>query len=153
MRTDRVLHPGAEPADDERAHQHRKAGAGSRDQKADARQRGAEAEHQRAAETLGDGARRYLKPGHRADIERPQQPDLGIAEPELGLPQRQQHVQQVGVAVMQHMRAAGDRHRAPLRRGDLAQGGCDQRHRRRLFLFYDGNVQNRMICHRPVPLC
>src|ERR1700704_912737 len=45
---------------------------------------------------------------------------------------------------MQDMRAAGDGHRAPLRRGDLAQGGGDQRHRRRLFLFYDGNVQNAM---------
>src|SRR3981081_4142884 len=45
---------------------------------------------------------------------------------------------------MQDMRAAGDSHRAPLRRGDLAQGGGDQRHRRRLFLFYDGIVQNAM---------
>src|SRR5438067_12632041 len=36
---------------------------------------------------------------------------------------------------MQHMRAAVDRHRAPHRRGDLAQGGRDQRHARDCFCF------------------
>src|SRR5438128_10712908 len=39
---------------------------------------------------------------------------------------------------MQHMRAAGDRHRAPLRRGDLAQGGGNHRHVGDCFRFMTG---------------
>src|SRR5262249_19649007 len=37
-----------------------------------------------------------------------QQPELRIAEPELFLPDRQHHVDQIGVAVVQRMRGAGD---------------------------------------------
>ncbi len=86
MRRDRVLHAGAEAADDQRAHQHHKSDAGPRGQVADTRESRAEAKDQRAAEALRDGAGGYLKPGHRADIERAQQSDFGIAEAELGLP-------------------------------------------------------------------
>ena len=144
MRGDRVLHARADAAEHQGNDQHRKPGAGPGDEIADAGQRGAKAEQQRAADALGERARRHLEPGHRAGEQRAQQPDLGIAEAELGLPQRQQHIEEVGIAVMQHMRAAGDRHCAPLRRGDLAQGRGNHRHRRRLFPFYDRNVQRRI---------
>jgi hypothetical protein len=77
---------------------------------------------------VGDHTRRHLEAGHRADVKRAQQADRRVVEPELRLPQRQQHVEQIGVPVMQHMRATGDRHRAPLRRCDPAQRGRYQRH-------------------------
>src|SRR5262249_44046641 len=40
--------------------------------------------------------------------QRGQQPELRIAKPELLLPDRQHDVDQIGVAVVQRMRAAGD---------------------------------------------
>src|SRR5262249_36071903 len=40
--------------------------------------------------------------------------DRRIGEAELGLPDRKQHVDEVGVAVVQRMRAAGDAERAAL---------------------------------------
>ena len=81
---------------------------------ADAGERGAGGQQRRAADPLGEQAGGHLKPGHRPGIERAQDADLGIAEAELRLPQRQQHIEQVGKAVMQRMGAAGDRHRPPL---------------------------------------
>src|SRR4029077_16843799 len=81
MRADRMLHAGTEPADNERPQQHHETDTRPGDQVADPGERRAEAEDQRAAETLRDGAGRYLKPGHRADIERAEQTDFGIAQP------------------------------------------------------------------------
>jgi hypothetical protein len=103
VRTDRVLHTGAEAAEDQRHGEHREPNARSGEEIADPGKRCPQTEDERSAEALGESPGRHLEAGHRADIERTQQPDFGIAEAELGLPQRQQHVEQVGKAVMQHM--------------------------------------------------
>ena len=70
-------------------------------------------------------ARRYLEQRQRAGEQAAQHADLGIGEAELRLPDRQHHIDEVGIAVMGRMRPAGDRQRAPL---DVALGifrhGC-----------------------------
>src|SRR5207248_9325475 len=76
--------------------------------------------------------------------------------PDWGLPQRQQHRMTIGVAVMQHMRAASDRHCAPLRRGDLAQGGGNQRHGRAApsaVMLSRGGVQGNCFRSMTMPVC
>jgi len=105
-----MLSARAEAADHESSRQHDETGADASDQIAEPRERGAEREHQGTAETLGQHAGRQLEAGHRAGIERPQCAHFGIAETELRLPQWQEHIEQVGEAVMQRMRSAGDRH-------------------------------------------
>src|SRR5947207_14227011 len=57
---------------------------------------------------------------------------------------------------MQHMRAAGDRHRAPLRRGDLAEGSRDQRHGRAApsaVMLSRGGVQGKCFRSMTMPVC
>src|SRR4030081_174258 len=57
---------------------------------------------------------------------------------------------------MQHMRAAGDRHRAPLRRGDLAEGSRDQRHGRAApsaVMLSRGGVQGNCFRSMTMPVC
>ncbi len=105
---DGVLHAGAKAADHQRGEQHPEPDAGAGDEIADPGQRGAEAEDQRPTKALGDRPGRDLEPGHRPDIERAQQTNRGVVEAELRLPQRQQHVEQIGIAVVQDMGAAGD---------------------------------------------
>ena len=77
MSGDRMLHAGAQPAEDQRAGQHCELDARPGGEIADAGTRGAKTEDQRSAETLGDDPGRHLKARHRADIERTQSPDLG----------------------------------------------------------------------------
>jgi hypothetical protein len=77
---------------------------------------------------LGNQSGGYLKSRYRADVEGPQQSDLGIAEAELGLPQRRQHIEQIGEAVMQQVGAGTHRHGARLRRSKSIEPRRDQGH-------------------------
>ena len=73
------------------------------------RDRSADRQHPPFAEALGQEAGRDLKDGHAAAIERPEESDLGERERELGRPDRQQDVDDIGEAVVQKMSSA--RHR------------------------------------------
>ena len=114
-----MLGAGAEPADEQRGHQHGEAGAGAGQAIAEAGERGAEREHRGGAQPFGHQACRNLEARHGAGEQAAQQPELGIAEPELPLPDRQQDVDEIGVAVVQRVRPAGDGGGAPL----VALGG------------------------------
>src|SRR6185437_6022648 len=70
--------------------------------------RSSEREHRSGTQTFGDEPRGNLQAGHGAGEQRAQQPELGKAQPELPLPDRQHHVDEVGIAVVQRMGAAGD---------------------------------------------
>ena len=109
-----MLNARTETADDEGGGQHRKTGAGAGEEIADAGERGTGRQQRRAADTLGELTSGDLKPGHRPGIEGAQNADLGIAKAKLRLPQRQQHIEQIGKAVVQRVGAAGHRHRPPL---------------------------------------
>ena len=102
-----------EAQDDEAAR-----GAGKRvARRADER---AEHQHRAQAEPAGERGGRHLQPGQRADVERAQQRQGDVAEAELRLPDREEHVDQVGVAVVERMVDPDHRERAP---GLRAAGG------------------------------
>src|SRR5947207_14654383 len=103
-----MLRTRADPADEQREDQQRKARARAGQAEACAGERRAERKHRGGAETLRDQPGGDLQPRHGAGKQAAQQPELRISEPELLLPNRQHDVDQVGVAVMQRMRAAGD---------------------------------------------
>ena len=109
-----MLRAGAEAADDQCHHQHGEAGTGAGQQIADAGERGAERQDGRRAEPLGQQRGRDLEARHGAGKQAAQQAELRIAESELGLPDRQQHINEIGVAVVQCVRAAGDCRSTPL---------------------------------------
>ena len=109
-----MLRAGAEPADEQRGHQRDDAAAEAGKTIANTGERGAEREHDRRTEALGQEARGNLKARQRAGEHRLHQPERGKAEAEFVLPDRQHDVDQVGIAVVQRMRAAGDAERAPL---------------------------------------
>ena len=98
------------------------------DQEAERGDRGARREQPRLAAALRENARRHLEGGHAAGVERLEQPDLREAQAELGRPDRQQHVQDVGEAVVDEVRPAGD--------GEDGAGAAG--HRPRLFHIRDG---------------
>ena len=55
-----------------------------------------------------------LERGQRAGKASAQQPDLAVADAELLLPDRQHHIDEIGVAVVQGVHAAGHAERAAL---------------------------------------
>ena len=95
-----MLHARPDAADHQRCCQHRKPGAGAGREIADAGKRRAERQQRRPAQPFGDQTRRHLKPGHRPGIERAQDADLGIAQAKFRLPQRQQHIEEIGKPVV-----------------------------------------------------
>src|SRR5262245_37707454 len=103
-----MLGAGAEPAEEQGDDEQAEARARAGEAIAGADERGAERQHRRRAEPLGDEPGGNLEAGHGAGEQSAQQPELRIAEPELLLPDRQHDVDQTAVAVMQRMRAAGD---------------------------------------------
>ena len=121
-----MLRAGAEAADEQRGHQRGDAGAQAGEAIADAGERGAERQHDRRAVPLGQKARGNLKAGERAGEHRLHQPERGKAEAEFVLPDRQHHVDQVGVAVVQRVRAAGDAERAPFLGLRVRIFGCNR---------------------------
>ena len=50
---------------------------------------------------------RNLQACHHAGVKCTQNADRGVAQPELSLPQRQQHIERIGKAVVQRVGAAG----------------------------------------------
>src|SRR5215510_12659108 len=75
-------------------------------------QRRAEGKHGGSTKTFGEKARGNLKAGKRAGEHCFHEPKRGKAETEFGLPDRQHHIDEIGIAVVQRMRAAGDPERA-----------------------------------------
>ena len=96
------------PADEQRDHEQAEARARAGETIAGADERRAERQHRRRAHALGDEPGGNLEAGHGAGEQPAQQPELGVTKPELLLPDRQHDVDQIGVAVMQRMRGAGD---------------------------------------------
>ena len=96
--------------------------------KADAGERGAERQHDGHAKPFCQPPGRNLQTGKRQREHGLHQPEHGIAEAELALPDRQHYVDEVGVAVVQRVRAAGNAHGAPLfadrDRADAASSGA-----------------------------
>ncbi len=127
-----MLGAGPEPAEEQRRHEQAEAGAGAGQAIADAGERGAQRQHRRGAEALGNQPGGNLEARHGAGKEPAQQAELGIAKSELLLPDRHHHVDQIGVAVVQRVRAAGDACGSPLLaphcrrvRIDIARNGHD----------------------------
>ena len=63
-------------------------------------ERGPERQHRRGAEAFSHKARRNLEAGQSAGKDRSHQPERGKAETELGLPDRQHNVDEIGVPVI-----------------------------------------------------
>ena len=61
-----------------------------------------------ASEPLRQKPCRNLEAGQRPGKHRLHQTECGKAEPEFVLPDRQHHIDEIGIAVVQRMRAAGD---------------------------------------------
>src|SRR5450756_2182660 len=134
-----MLRAGAQPGHEQRGHQRGDAAAEAGEAIAEAGERGAEREHDRRAEPLGQQARGNLKASERAGEYRLHQPERGKAEAEFVLPDRQQDVDQVGIAVVQRMRAAGHAERAPflgfcVRAGDRGGHGVSRRRSTKVML-------------------
>ena len=96
------------PAENEGYRQHGDAGARAEEQIGRRCGGGAGGEDFRASDPLRRRGDRNLQPGHHAGVKRPQYADRGVAQGELHLPQRQQHIERVGKAVMQRMGTTGD---------------------------------------------
>src|SRR5262245_49863833 len=133
-----MLGTGAEPTDEQGSYQKCDTVAEAGQDITQSGKHGAEGEDRRRTETCGQKARRDLKAGQRARKHGLHESERGEAEPEFTLPDRQQNVDEVGISVMQRMRAAGDAQRAPLlgfsRRRDLfdaLDGGAHVSHDRR----------------------
>src|SRR5262249_21205686 len=103
-----MLHARAEAADEQGDHEEAEADARTRQAIPGSRERRAERQYRCGAEALGDQPGGNLETGHGAREQPAQQPEFGVAEPELLLPDGQHDVDQIGVAVMQRMPAAGD---------------------------------------------
>ncbi len=99
---------GARPksADEQPDEQQSESGAQSDQAISEARERRSERQHYGSAEPLREITRRNLEARHRAGIEPAQHSKLRVTQAEVALPQRQHNVDQIGVAVMQGMRAA-----------------------------------------------
>jgi hypothetical protein len=85
----------------ERQTQSQHAAGLPREEIAERRERCAKHQHDLSADPFGDAADRDLKSGLGAGIEPAHQGQEPIAQGELGLPDRQKHVDQVGVPIME----------------------------------------------------
>src|SRR5260370_7726151 len=103
-----MLRAGAEPGAEERRHEQTDPRARARETVPDTGERRAKSEEKSRAEPLSQQPRWNLEACHGAGEQGAQEPKLGITKPELLLPDRQQHIDQIGIAVVQRVRAAGD---------------------------------------------
>ena len=122
-----MLGARAESADEQSDQQQAETGAQADQTVSEARERRSERQHRGRAEPLRQVARRNLEARHRAGIEPAQHSKLGIAQAEIALPQRQHDVDQIGVAVMQCMRAARHAGGAPFLALGIAIGSLVHR--------------------------
>src|SRR5260370_17538032 len=103
-----MLDARAEAADEQGHDEEAKARARASEAIAGAGEGRTERQHRRGAERLGKEPGGNLESCQGAGEQPAQQSELCVAEPELLLPNRQHDVDQVGVAVVQGMRTAGD---------------------------------------------
>src|SRR5689334_10787985 len=120
-----MLRAGTKPADEEGGNQGGNSGGQPDEDIAETGQRRTEREYGRGAKTLGQKARGNLKTGKRAREHGFHDAERGETQSEFALPDRQHHVDEVGIAVVQRMRAASDSERAALiLLGAGGRGGC-----------------------------
>ncbi len=114
-----VLRAAAGAAEQEADSEPDEAARGAGDRVAGRTEQRAENQHRAGAEHPGEPARRHLQGRQGAIVEGPQEGQGDVVEAELRLPDRQQHVDQVRVAVVQGVVEARCRQRPP----GLRQGG------------------------------
>ena len=100
-----MLRARSEPGTEERGHEKAYPRARACQAVADARQCRSQRQNGSRAKTLGEKARWNLEACHRPGEQRAEQAELRIADPELLLPQRQQHVDQIGVSIVKRVGA------------------------------------------------
>ena len=109
-----MLRRGTRTADQQHDNQQKEPGTGKADRNIrTARQRRADRQHQRAAPADRQPGRRHLQSRHRAGKQHSQDAQSREAQPELGLPNRQQYVDEIGEAVVQCVYATGHGKNAP----------------------------------------
>src|SRR5215211_8641511 len=106
-----MLGAGAKPADEQRDHQQAEAGARACEAITDTSECGAERKYGGGTEPFRQKSGGNLKARHGANEDAAQRAKLGIAESEFRLPDWQQDVENIGIAVMQCVRAASNRRR------------------------------------------
>src|SRR6185369_15416815 len=121
-----MLRACAEAADKQRRDKTRDTTAEASKNVAKSCECGTERQHRCGAETFSNKTRRNLEAGQRTRKDCSHQPQRRKAETEYALPDRQHHVDEIGVAVMQCMRATGNAKGTALR--GLRRNGI--RHRR-----------------------
>src|SRR6478752_9385090 len=109
-----MLSTCAEAADEQRDDQTSDSTAETGKYVAKPCERGAEREHRRGTETFSHKTRRNLEACERAGKDRSHQAERRKTEAEFALPDRQHHVDEIGVPVMQRMRTAGNAESTPL---------------------------------------
>ncbi len=137
-----MLDAGAGAGDEQRGIESHRAAAEAGQRIASRGEHRPEDQHRPPADMIGEPARGHLQRGHGAGIETAQQRERDIVEPELGPPDRKEHVDGVGVAVMQGVREAGEGQGAPaglaaLRTAPTMLGG-----RRRCWM----NLSHQRLC-------
>ena len=109
-----MLRARPQSADQQRDDEHGIARARSGEAIAEPGERGATGKDRGSAKLPGQHACRNLKDGHRSGEQAAQQANRGIAQAEFDLPDRQHHINQIGIAVVQRMRARSDAEGAAL---------------------------------------
>ena len=107
-----MLRGRANPAQKQRQDKDRESRADTGEAIAEAGQGGAGGKHRGGTDTFGKCCGRNLEACQGATVHRAQQADCGIAQAELGLPDRQSNPDEIRVAVVQRVRAAGHAERA-----------------------------------------
>src|SRR5690242_9235246 len=102
-----MLGTGAKSTDEKCQHQCENAATQAGENIAESGKRGPERENDGRAKPFSQKARRNLKPGQRAGKYGLHQAKRGKSEAKFGLPDRQHHIDQVCIAVMQRMGATG----------------------------------------------
>ncbi len=126
-RADRMLRRGARTADQQHDDQQKEPSAGKADRDIGAAgQRGADCQHQRAAPADRQPGRRHLQSRHGAGKQHSQDAQSREAQPELGLPNRQQYIDEIGEAVVQRVYSTGHGKSAPAVILSTAQHGANR---------------------------
>src|SRR6266436_5845327 len=99
---------------EQRDQQQDKAGADAGDAIAKTSKRSAGRQYDRRAKPLGEKTAGNLQTCHRADEYAAQHAEFGKTQSKLGLPQRQQHIDEIRIAIMQRMRTARNHDSVPL---------------------------------------
>src|SRR5215813_954601 len=110
-----MLGAGTEPADEQGRHKQNNVGAETGKDVTETGKRRAESEDTRRPEPFSQNASRNLESGQRAGKHSVHEPKGGKTEPKFALPDRQHHVDEISVPVVQRMCPARDAKGLPLR--------------------------------------